>query len=90
MRVVIVWRENADYSRAVSEWIRDLQRRTGREIESLDPDSADGEALCRAYDVVEYPSILAISDDSKLIQMWRGATPSLPRIDDVNYYLIEK
>jgi hypothetical protein len=55
--------------------------------ESLSPDEPEGESLCRAYDVVEYPTILAMNDDGKMLQMWRGR--DLPRIDDVTYYLIE-
>ena len=87
MRVVIIWRENADYSRAVTEWLRDIERRVGRQPESLSPDEPSGKSLARAYDVVEYPSILAFSDDGKLLQMWRGT--DMPRISDVSYYLME-
>ena len=76
MRVVIIWRDDADYSRSVS----------GREPESVSPDSPEGESLCRLYDVVEYPTIIALDNDGKLLQMWRGTM--FPRIDDVNYYLI--
>ena len=86
MRVVIIWRDDADYSRSVTEWLGDFKRRTGREPESVSPDSPEGESLCRLYDVVEYPTIIALDNDGKLLQMWRGTM--FPRIDDVNYYLI--
>ena len=71
MRVAIVWREESDY---------------GHTIESYDPDSPEGESLCRTYDIVEYPTIIALNDDGKMLQEWRGTM--LPKIDDVDYYLI--
>jgi len=87
MRVVIIWREDTEYARSVIEWLRDCERRIGLTPESLSPDEPDGESLCRTYDVVEYPTILAMNDDGNVLQAWRGR--DLPRIDDVSYYLIE-
>ena len=86
MRVAIIWREESDYARSVIEWMHELEHRTGRTIESYEPDSPEGESICRAYDVLEYPTILALNDDGKILQEWRGTM--LPKIDDVNYYLI--
>ena len=82
----MIWREESDYARSVIEWMRELEHRTGRTIESYEPDSPEGESLCRSYDIVEYPSIIALNDDGKMLQEWRGTM--LPKIDDVNYYLI--
>lgn len=87
MRVVVIWREETDYARSIIEWLHDCERRVGVAPESLSPDEPEGESLCKAYDVVEYPTILAMNDDGKMLQMWRGR--DLPRIDDVTYYLIE-
>ena len=82
----MIWREESDYARSVIEWMRELEHRTGRTIESYEPDSPEGESLCRSYDIVEYPTIIALNDDGKMLQEWRGTM--LPKIDDVNYYLI--
>jgi len=87
MRVVVIWREDTDYARTIIEWLRDFEHRTGKAPESLSPDEPEGESLCRAYDVVEYPSILAIDNNGNLLQLWRGR--ELPRIGDVSYYLME-
>ncbi|MCR5572872.1 MAG: hypothetical protein K6F57_03820 [Candidatus Saccharibacteria bacterium] len=87
MRVVIIWRDESDYGRTVTEWLHDCERRIGVAPESLSPDEPEGESICRAYDIVEYPSMLAIDDGGKVMQMWRGR--DLPRIDDVAYYLME-
>ena len=87
MRVVIIWRDESDYGRTVTEWLHDCERRIGVAPESLSPDEPEGESICKAYDIVEYPSMLAIDDGGKVMQMWRGR--DLPRIDDVTYYLME-
>ncbi len=85
MRLVVVGRDMADYSRMMNEWIREFERRTGREVEVIDPDSGDGISLCRAYDVVEYPTILALNDsDGAVLSMWRGQ--NLPTFDEVTFW----
>jgi hypothetical protein len=88
MRVVIIWRDNTDYARGVISWLRDFEKRGERVPESLSPDEPAGESLCKAYDVVEYPTILALDSMGRLQKMWRGK--EMPMIDDVMYYLIEQ
>ncbi|MBO4855696.1 hypothetical protein J5500_04835 [Candidatus Saccharibacteria bacterium] len=87
MRVVMVWRDESDYGRTVTEWLHDCERRIGVAPESVSPDEPEGESLCKSYDIVEYPSMVALDDEGKILQMWRGR--DLPRIDDVAYYLME-
>ncbi len=86
MRIVCIGREASDYGRSIGEWIREFERRTGSAIENVDPDSSEGESLCRTYDVVEYPTIMALGDeDGSLKAMWRGRM--LPTFDEVAYWL---
>lgn len=84
MRVICIYRDNQDYSRIVSEWLADFHRRTGREIEVMDPDTNIG--FCEAYDIVEYPTILALGEAGDVKASWRGR--DLPLIDEVNYYML--
>lgn len=63
MKVVIVYKEESDHARPVLDFVRDFTRQTGRELETIDPESPDGAQFCRTYDIVEYPSVIAISDD---------------------------
>jgi hypothetical protein len=84
MKVVVVSREGEDYSRAVSDWLTDFRRRTGRELTVISPDSPSGAGFSSTYDVVEYPSIVALAEDGQVLRMWRGLP--LPTIDEVNYY----
>lgn len=84
MRVVVVTKENTDYARTVSDWLRDFSARTGRDLEILDPESRDGISFCQTYDIIEYPTLIALSDDGVLQNLWRGLP--LPTISEVSYY----
>lgn len=84
MRVVVVAKDNTDYARMVSEFLDNFARQTGRSLELLDPESGDGDMFCRTYDIVEYPTIIALSNDGQVQNMWRGTT--LPTISEVSYY----
>ncbi len=84
MRVVCIFRDNEDYSRTVSDWLEDFRRQTGREIETMNPDEAPN--FCETYDVVEYPTILALDDFGSVRAFWRGR--SLPLINEVLYYMV--
>lgn len=84
MRVVVVYKDESDHAREVYSYMRDFQSQTGREIETLDPDTRDGAQFCRVYDIVEYPSIVALDDQGVLQHLWRGRP--LPTISEVSYY----
>lgn len=85
MRVVVVYRQETDYARRVDDFMADFSRQTGRELESLDPDTRDGSGFCSTYDIVEYPTIIALSDDGQIQSQWRGLP--LPTISEVSYYV---
>lgn len=85
MRLAIVYKYESDHAREVLDYLRDFEHQTGHIIETIDPDTKDGADTCRAYDIVEYPSVLAISDDGHLQNMWRGRP--LPTISEVSFYV---
>lgn len=84
MRVVVVAKDNTDYARSVSEFLTNFTRQTGRELETLDPETPEGDMFCRTYDIVEYPSVIALSNDGQVQNIWRGTI--LPTISEVSYY----
>lgn len=84
MRIVVVYKDVSDHGREVREYVDDFKRQTGLKIEVMDPDSGRNDFFLRAYDIVEYPTILAIADDGRLLQIWRGRP--LPLFDEVAYY----
>ena len=85
MRIVIVYRERSDHAREVEDWTREFSRRTGEELEAVDPDTRDGADFCRLYDIVEYPTIVALRNNGELQDMWRGRP--LPQINEVSAFL---
>jgi len=85
MRVVVLFKEQRDYTRAVYEYLHDFERRTGHVLETLDPDSREGAGFIETYDILEFPAILAISTDGRLQNQWKGLP--LPTINEVSYYV---
>jgi hypothetical protein len=84
MKVVIVYKNESDHARPVLDFLRDFERQTGRTIETLDPETIEGELFCGAYDIVEYPTTIALSDSSAMQNMWTGLP--LPTISEVSFY----
>ena len=84
MKAYIVYKVESDHARAVTDFLRDFERRTGRKPELVDPETQSGSAFCRTYDIVEYPTIVATDDNGVLQNQWRGLP--LPLIDEVSYY----
>ena len=84
MRIVVVYKDARDHGSEVREYVDDFEKQTGLEIEQKNPDDGRNQFFLRAYDIVEYPTILAIADDGQLLQMWHGQP--LPLIDEVAYY----
>jgi hypothetical protein len=85
MRIVILYRPSSEHGRQVESFIQDYRNRhaTGR-LEVLDIDSRDGGAFASLYDVMQYPAILALSNDGSVLRSWEGAM--LPLMDELAYY----
>lgn len=85
MRVVVVSKDRTDYARSVEEYLRDFTHQTGHELESIDPESPAGIDFCQIYDVMEFPTVIAISDDGQMQNVWTGLP--LPTISEVSFYV---
>lgn len=85
MRVVVLTKEQTDYARQVSDYMADFKRLTGHELEQLDPESKEGISLCEAYDILQFPTILALSYDGQVQNQWTGLP--LPTMSEVSYYV---
>lgn len=84
MRVLVVYKELSEHRREVEDYMRDFQKQTGRSIDTLNPETRAGADFCRTYDIVEYPTMLALSDDGRVQNTWRGQP--LPTISEVSFY----
>jgi protein-disulfide isomerase-like protein with CxxC motif len=85
MRVVVIYKDNTDHAREVTDYMRDFKQQTGHDLETLDPESRDGVSFCRSYDILQFPTLIAISDEGQMQNVWQG-TP-LPTISEVSYYV---
>lgn len=85
MRVVVLYREESDHAREVIDYLRDFRLQTGHELETLNPDSPAGVQFATTYDIMEYPTLIALSDDGVMQNMWSGRP--LPTIGEVSYYV---
>jgi hypothetical protein len=85
MRVVVVYREATDYARQVIDYIADFKRQTGHDLEMMDPESPAGIDFTQTYDIMELPTLIAMSDDGVMQNTWSGLP--LPTISEVSYYV---
>lgn len=85
MRVVVIYKDETDNTRTVLDFLRDFEHQTGHVLETLDPDTAEGMQFCDTYGIVEYPALIALSDEGIMQNFWRGVP--LPTINEVSYYI---
>ena len=85
MKAMLFYKPNSEHASTVQEYLRDFSRHTGKQLEEVDADSRDGTYLAGLYDVMKFPSIVAVDDEGKMLQTWSG--DMLPRFDEVSYYV---
>jgi hypothetical protein len=85
VRVVVIYKDESDHAREVLDYLQDFARQTGHTLETMDPDTPEGIDFCKVYDIVEYPTMIALSDNGSMQNMWRGWP--LPTINEVSYYV---
>ncbi len=85
MRVVVIYKENNDYTREVLDYLHDFERQTGHKLETIDPDTVVGTQFCETYDIVQYPAAIAVSDDGSMQNSWNGLP--FPTISELSYYV---
>ncbi len=84
MKVVILYQANSEHRRQTEEFVHDFEQgHPNRKAKLVDVDSKDGAAQAALYDIVQYPSILALADDGQLLKAWQG---KFPLIDELAYY----
>lgn len=87
MKVNILYQPNSEHARQVEEFVRDFRaQQITRQVELVDAGTPKGAAAAMLYDVVQYPAILALSNDGQLVKSWEG---DFPLMDELAYYTIE-
>ncbi len=85
MKVVVVYKDNTDYARTVTDFLHDFYHQTGHQLEVIDPETVLGIQFCEAHDIVRYPTIIALGDDGSMQNQWNDLP--LPTINEVLYYV---
>ncbi len=90
MKILVLYRPKAEYRQTIEDFISQYKERYPRSrVEILDVDKREGIAMASIYDVMRYPSILALRDDGSVLQTWEGLE-NMPRLDDVSVYAIDQ
>lgn len=85
MKILVIYKDNTEHSRDVINFLRDFEYQTGHRLDTVDPDTQEGTQLCELYDVFEFPTIIATSDDGVMQKIWNGLP--LPTINELSYYI---
>lgn len=86
MRLLIIYRPESEQARSVDEYVHEFTRiHPDHKVELMDADSVEAEGLIKLYAIVLYPTLLVLTEDGVLQNMWSG--PTLPLMDEVLGYL---
>lgn len=81
----MLYRPNSEHSRKVEDYVKNfIKINRDRKIDLVSLDTREGSATASIYDVVEYPAVLALSDDGSVLRNWQGE--QMPLINDLAYY----
>jgi len=86
MKVMILYRPNSEHATVVESFVRDFQHQHdfGERVELVSMDTRDGAATASLYDIWQFPTVMAIADDGRMLNMWQGQP--LPLMDEVAGY----
>ena len=64
MKVFVLYHEDSDHARAVTEFAHDFEHQTAKTVELFDMDTRDGVEKAKLYDITSYPAVVAVRDDA--------------------------
>jgi hypothetical protein len=85
MKTMLIYRPNSEHERQALDYLRDFAAQTGKKLPSVDPDTPEGAEICRLYDVVQYPTVVATDNEGHIQNMWSG--DQLPTFSELSYYV---
>lgn len=86
MKVLLLYRPKSEHERKVEEFMRDFSKvYPDHTINLLSLDTREGVSTASLYDVMQYPAVLALTNDGHLLKDWQGGG-QLPLMGEVAYY----
>ncbi len=86
MKLIFLYKSISEFGRITEEFaqrIRDFHPQI--QINLIESESFEGIEKASLYDIMTFPAILAVTEDSILENAWIG--PSFPSIDEVMFYV---
>jgi hypothetical protein len=85
MKVLILYRPNSEHARTIEEFVHDFEREHGQKaIELISLDTLKGSTTAALYDITQYPALMVLANDGRLVRFWQGE--ELPLMSEVGYY----
>ena len=85
MKIVILYHPESDHSRVIEEYVHEFVHRNPEiSLEAVSVDTREGANTAARYDIVAYPSMLAIRENGELAKAWDGLP--LPLMNEVAYF----
>ncbi len=89
MRLTILYRDNSDHARSVTDFLEMLRRRyPDKSAELLNIDTREGSATASIHGIMRYPAFLVTTFDGRVLQQWEGMP--IPLIDEVAGMMLEQ
>ena len=89
VKLLILYSPNTEFATDVEAFADAFRRQHdimgSRKIELVSVNTRDGAATASLYDIMAFPSILALADDGQVLNAWQGMP--LPLQDEVAGYL---
>lgn len=85
MKALILYKPSSEHDTPVQGYVREFFRRTGKKLELVDVETREGISKAALYDVLQFPTLIAIRDDGEFIEKW----PELerwPTMNELTYY----
>jgi len=82
MKLLVIYRDNSDHSRAVTDFLEMMSRKyPDKKAELLDIETRKGADTAQVYGVARYPALILMTYEGRVIQLWAGLP--LPMLDEV-------
>ena len=85
MKAVILYKPNSEAESSVLEYVHDFEYQTGKTITLLDCESPEGVEKSKAYDILQFPAVVALRDDGSFVESWIDRE-KWPTISELSYY----
>ncbi len=83
MKTYVLYRPDTEHERVVIDFEHDFTNRTQNKLEMISLDPREGAHMAETYDVVQYPAVIAVDDQGRLLKLWQG---DMPLINELSYF----